>query len=149
MIPYRALFDHGLIYPQRAVLENPCAASRVFGIFSNKACCFVCKKFFMEKRLTFATLMVLASREASETFIAREIEALQKRGLPLVVATLAELKEYGFLTRGKRSALLKFFHFLRFAYRGLKIRAPVFSSNFQRNCRKICPAFCRNVCRGK
>ena len=29
--------------------------------------------------------MVLASREASETFIAREIEALQKRGFPLVV----------------------------------------------------------------
>jgi len=35
--------------------------------------------------------MVLASREASETFIAREIEALQKRKLPLVVVTLGEL----------------------------------------------------------
>ncbi len=36
-------------------------------------------------------LMVLASREASETFIAREIDALQQRGLPLEVATLDTL----------------------------------------------------------
>ena len=37
--------------------------------------------------------MVLASREASETFIAREIEALQKRGYPLLVASLDDLPQ--------------------------------------------------------
>ena len=36
-------------------------------------------------------LMLLASREASETFIAREIDALQKRGYPLLVASLTDL----------------------------------------------------------
>ena len=44
-------------------------------------------------------LMVLASREASETFIAREIEALQQSGLPLVVVTLAELTGFDFPSR--------------------------------------------------
>ena len=38
-------------------------------------------------------LMVLASREASETFIAREIAALQKRGYPLLVASLDDLPQ--------------------------------------------------------
>ena len=55
-------------------------------------------------------LMVLASREASETFIAREIEALQKRGLPLFVVTLTE---HGFSTRP------------RMVKDGLKSRAPL------------------------
>ena len=50
--------------------------------------------------------MVLASREASETFIAHEIETLKQRGFPLVVASLDDLP------RTKRSADIPVRHFL-------------------------------------
>ena len=66
-------------------------------------------------------LMVLASREASETFVAREIDALQKRGYPLVVACLTERRHSclrrGALTERRHSCLrrlaIPFCNFLR------------------------------------